>query len=207
MANRHRLHQTNPRRRLSQVLGLGAIVLALTTRSQWLAEGWLPLILGWVGLLLVAAGIFGRLLSTLFIGGRKSSEIVTDGPYGLTRNPLYFFSFLGLLGVGLASANPAVLALLVLAFALYYPGVFAQEEAKLLRKHGDAFAAYRDRVPRFWPDPRLGWREPAWVETAPNHFRSALGDASGFIAAYLILRIIAEAHARGVLPAYPLPCC
>ncbi|HKJ71294.1 MAG TPA: isoprenylcysteine carboxylmethyltransferase family protein [Gammaproteobacteria bacterium] len=205
MAAQHRLHQTRARRRLSQVVGAGAVALALGTRSTWLEAGWAPLVLAWAGLLLVVAGVFGRLLSTLYIGGRKSSEIVTAGPYGLTRNPLYFFSFLGLLGIGLGSANPAVLAVLVLAFALYYPGVFAQEEAKLLRKHGEPFAAYQQRVPRFWP--RLGgsWEEPDWVEASPRELRSALGDAFWFIAAYIALRAIAEAHARGLLPAYPLP--
>lgn len=207
MSARFALHQTTARSRLSHILGAGAVVLALTTRSTWLEAGWTPLILGWLGLALVTGGIFGRLLSTLYIGGRKNKEIVREGPYGLTRNPLYFFSFLAMTGLGLASANPAVLGLLVLSFALYYPGVFAQEEAKLLRKHGEPFAAYQREVPRFWPRPGLPWHEPEWVEASPRFFRAALGDALGFVAAYIALRAIAEAHGRGLLPAYPLPCC
>lgn len=207
MGTTHPLFKTGTRRRLSQLIGLAAVVLALTTRSTWLTGGWPPLVLAWAGLGLVVAGVFGRLLATLFIGGHKSSEIITQGPYGLTRNPLYFFSFVGMVGLGLASANPAVLALLVLAFALYYPGVFAEEEAKLGRKHGEPFEAYKRRVPRFWPGLSQPWQEPEWVETSPAHFRSALADGFGFMAAYIVLRVIAEAHARGWLPAYPLPCC
>jgi protein-S-isoprenylcysteine O-methyltransferase Ste14 len=207
MAENHRLYKTTARRRLSQAFGVAAVALALTTRSTWFTDGWPALVVAWVGLLLVAGGVFGRLLSTLYIGGRKSSEIVAEGPYGLTRNPLYFFSFLGVLGLGLASANPAFLAVMVLAFALYYPGVLAQEEAKLLRKHGEPYAAYLQRVPRFWPRPGLPWQEPDWVEASPRRFRSALADAFWFVAAYIALRAIAEAHARGVLPAYPLPFC
>jgi len=207
MAAKHPLFKTTTRRRVSQVFGVAAIVLALTTKSTWLTGGWPTLVLAWLGLILLAVGVFGRLLSTLYIGGRKSSEIVTEGPYGLTRNPLYFFSFLGLLGLGLASANPAFLVVLVLAFALYYPGVFAQEEAKLLRKHGEPYAAYQKRVPRFWPRLTLTRKEPEWVEVSPDRFRSALGDAFWFVAGYIVLRAIAEAHARGALPAYPLPCC
>ncbi|MEF8793742.1 methyltransferase family protein [Thiohalorhabdus sp.] len=207
MGTKHPLFKTRTRRRLSQLIGLGAIVLALTTRSTWLTGGWPSLLLAWVGLLLVAAGIFGRLHSTLFIGGHKNQQVVTEGPYGLTRNPLYLFSLLGLIGLGLASANPTVLALLVMAFALYYPGVFAEEEAKLRRKHGEPFEAYQRQVPRFWPSLDQPWQEPEWVTTSPAHFRSALGDAFWFVAAYVAFRAIAEAHARGWLPAYPLPCC
>ena len=183
---------------------LVAVILALITRSQWLTGGWTELILAWAGLALVTAGAFGRLLATLFIGGRKTHELITDGPYGITRNPLYFFSFLAVLGLGLASANPAVLLLLLFTFALYYPGVLALEEDKLARRHETAFAAYRERVPRFWPRLR-GWQEPEWLEASPKKFRQAVADVTWFVVAYIILRAIAEAHATGLLPAYPLP--
>ncbi|TIT76386.1 MAG: isoprenylcysteine carboxylmethyltransferase family protein, partial [Mesorhizobium sp.] len=33
------------------------------------------------GVLLIFLGVVGRLWSTLYIGGRKSSEVVTGGPY------------------------------------------------------------------------------------------------------------------------------
>lgn len=207
MAAIHRLFTTSIRRRLSQIVAVAAIALAVTTYSPWLVGTWGSPLLAWLGLLLVIAGIFGRLLSTFYIGGRKNSEIVTEGPYGLTRNPLYFFSFLGVLGLGLASANPAFLGVMVLAFALYYPGVLAQEEAKLRRKHGEPFAAYQRQVPRFWPRPPLRWQEPDWLEASPPQFRAALGDAVWFVVAYIGLRAITEAHARDLLPAYPLPYC
>ena len=34
------------------------------------------------------------------------------------------------------------------------------EERKLLTDFGNAYAVYRDRVPRFFPDPRSLWRRP-----------------------------------------------
>jgi len=204
MAQPRRFHHTRNRILLSRLLGVLAVLLAFATRSQWLAGGWTEQILAWAGLLLVVGGAFGRLLSTLFIGGRKTHELVTDGPYGLTRNPLYFFSFLAVTGLGLASANPAVLILVVAAFALYYPGVLTREEEKLGQEHPEAFAAYRQQVPRFWP--RLGnWQEPQWVEASPRKFRQAGADAAWFVVVYIVLRAIAEAHATGALPAYPLP--
>lgn len=207
MAFKKRFFKTKTRTRLSFFFGLLALVLAVTTRSNWLSQGWLPLILGWIGLFLVIGGIFGRLLSTLFIGGRKSHELITDGPFGITRNPLYLFSFIALVGLGIASTNPAVLLLLVLGFAIYYPGVLAREEDKLANFHGPAYTTYQRQVPRFWPRLGRGWQEPEWVEASPHRFRLALADAFWFVAAYVALRAIAEAHARGALPAYPLPCC
>ncbi|MEW6635116.1 MAG: isoprenylcysteine carboxylmethyltransferase family protein, partial [Pseudomonadota bacterium] len=52
------------------------------------------------GVLLIFLGIIGRLWSTLYIGGRKSAEVVTGGPYSITRNPLYLFSTVAAAGVG-----------------------------------------------------------------------------------------------------------
>ncbi|MFP4560480.1 MAG: methyltransferase family protein [Thiohalorhabdus sp.] len=204
-ARPHALHSTRTRRRLSAGVAVLLILMALFTRSPLANEPWLVLGGAWIGLLLVVAGIFGRLLSTLFIGGRKNKELVREGPYGITRNPLYFFSFLATLGLGLATANPILLVLLVAAFGLYYPGVLASEEEKLAQKHPEAFRRYREEVPRFWPRIGRGWKEPEWVETSPRFFRMALADASAFVVAYIALRAIAEAHAHGLLPAYTLP--
>src|SRR5262245_36841884 len=39
-----------------------------------------------------AAGAGARFWATLYIGGRKERELVTDGPYSLCRHPLYLGS-------------------------------------------------------------------------------------------------------------------
>ena len=53
-----------------------------------------------IGIVLIVIGIAGRLWSTLYIGGRKSASVVSDGPYSITRNPLYVFSAVAAVGVG-----------------------------------------------------------------------------------------------------------
>ena len=53
-----------------------------------------------IGIVLIVIGIAGRLWSTLYIGGRKSATVVSDGPYSITRNPLYVFSSIAAIGVG-----------------------------------------------------------------------------------------------------------
>lgn len=197
------MHRTSMRTKITGILGVAALLLAVFTRSTWLSGGWLEHGLAWAGLLLVTGGIFGRLWSTVYVGGRKTKALVREGPFALTRNPLYFFSLMATVGLGLASANAAVFLLLVGGFALYYPGVLAHEEERLARKHGEAFSAYQAEVPRFWPRWRRDWPESDWTETSGHKFRQALGDAFGFIAAYLVLRIIATAHAQGWLSAWP----
>jgi len=49
-----------------------------------------------VGLAAIVFAIVGRAWCSLYIGGRKKAEIVSRGPYSITRNPLYVFSFFGM---------------------------------------------------------------------------------------------------------------
>jgi protein-S-isoprenylcysteine O-methyltransferase Ste14 len=81
----------------------------------------------------------------------ERTELVTDGPFGLVRNPIYSAMIPTVLGLVLMVPNPlaiAAIACLVIALELQ---VRLVEEPYLLRTHGDAFAAYAARVGRFIP--------------------------------------------------------
>jgi protein-S-isoprenylcysteine O-methyltransferase Ste14 len=84
------------------------------------------------GLAVIAVCIVGRAWCSLYIGGRKKAEIVDRGPYSVSRNPLYVFSFIGAFGMG-AQTGSITLALLflVLTVAVFYATV-RREEAWLL---------------------------------------------------------------------------
>jgi len=104
-----------------------------------------------VGLLLVFAGALGRILCTLYIGGRKNRELCHTGIYAMCRNPLYFFSFLGLSGVCLASQNLTLTLVATSLFLMLYRAVIRSEEKKLLRLFPTDFPIYQKSTPRFWP--------------------------------------------------------
>ena len=90
-------------------------------------------------------------MRSAFISGRKDHELVTDGPYSMTRNPLYFGSSLLATGFAIMSANEIAAALLIVPFGLIYPTVMLREEAHLARLFPEAFRAYKAKVPRFFP--------------------------------------------------------
>ncbi|MBZ5534668.1 MAG: isoprenylcysteine carboxylmethyltransferase family protein [Acidobacteriia bacterium] len=82
---------------------------------------------------------------------RKDAALARDGPYGLSRNPLYFGSFLIAVGFAWAGHRAALFVGIVLFFlAIYWP-VMRREEEHLEALFGDTFTAYAREVPLFLP--------------------------------------------------------
>ena len=122
-----------------------------------------------LGLVAIMVCVLGRAWCSLYIGGRKTQEIVASGPYSLCRNPLYVFSVIGAFGVGAQTGSLSV----GLAFALACWGVFLivakREESYLGTAFGETYRTYFDRTPRFLPDPRL-WRDETELSVRPSFF-------------------------------------
>lgn len=84
----------------------------------------------------------------------RESALVTVGAYALTRNPMYVGWSVAVVGLGLAARSAWLVATGLLAMTALDREVDA-EEARLLRRFGPEYAAYRDRVPRYMlSDPR-----------------------------------------------------
>lgn len=180
-----------------------ALTLLLLLISQpWMIAGVFPReCMLWLGYALVIIGAFGRVYCSVFIGGRKNDVVVRDGMFSIVRNPLYVFSFIAVVGIGLESGMFTILALLVGAFVLYYPLVVAKEEAFLAHKFGEAYETYLREVPRWWPNFRL-WQEPAQVDAMPKFVRRTMMDALVFFLPLPGFAIIAALQAHGILPAW-----
>ena len=80
---------------------MGAITVS---SSAWeIKAPFFNTILFFIGIILVGIASLGRLWCSLYIAGYKTDNLVTEGPYSMCGNPLYFFSFIGALGIGFAS--------------------------------------------------------------------------------------------------------
>lgn len=159
------------------------------------------MIFSWIGLALVIIGAFGRAFCSLFIGGRKNDELVREGPFSVVRNPLYVFSFIAVVGIGLQSGVLLLLVVLVGAFMFYYPVVVKKEEAFLAQKFGAPYEAYLKEVPRWLPDFKL-WNEPETTVSRPKFVRKTFMDASVFFLPMIFFQAHAALHAHGILPSW-----
>ncbi|MCR5942685.1 isoprenylcysteine carboxylmethyltransferase family protein [Ochrobactrum sp. XJ1] len=105
-----------------------------------------------VGIALVFAGILGRLWSILYVGGRKNSELVTAGPYSISRNPLYFSSMLAITGGSLITGS-LIVTVIFPALAYIVFRCTAEREARYLRSaFGAAYDTYASRTPLMLPN-------------------------------------------------------
>ena len=170
------------------------LILLFIGGSRW--EDTFPMVssvLFWAGCVLVGIASLGRLWCSLYIAGYKEKQLITAGPYSICRNPLYFFSMIGGVGVGLASETLTIPAVIAAAFALYYPAIVHYEEGNLRRLHGELYDAYVRRTPQFWPKWSL-LTEPDQCVVNPKIFRKHIFSALWFIWAIGILELIEELH-------------
>jgi protein-S-isoprenylcysteine O-methyltransferase Ste14 len=81
-----------------------------------------------------------------------ANTLVTEGFFGVCRNPLYVGNFLMLAGLLLIHGNPWVIALGMTFFLFAYVSIVAAEEHFLSGKFGSNYSAYCRDVNRWWPD-------------------------------------------------------
>lgn len=111
----------------------------------------------WIGLALFMAGIFlaawsartFRKARTNVLTSQSANTIVTTGPYGFSRNPIYVGMFLGLIGLAIGfNTLWFLLVLLAMSFVIRF-GVIAREEIYLEGKFGARYLDYKARVRRW----------------------------------------------------------
>jgi protein-S-isoprenylcysteine O-methyltransferase Ste14 len=160
---------------LAGAIVLGVAMFAVTTSETRSGEA-LHEMIEWCGIVAIVTCILGRTWCSLYIAGRKIEQFVTEGPYSISRNPLYLFSIIGSAGAG-AQLGSIVAAVLfgAIAFVVFYV-VVLQEERVLAERYGQAFANYLATVPRFLPNPTL-WRDAPTVTVKPAKLLQTFGDA------------------------------
>jgi protein-S-isoprenylcysteine O-methyltransferase Ste14 len=195
------MHSTSERYRiiLSRIAAVAILFFLFTTQSVWETRNEkVTFFLFLAGMILVGIASLGRMWCSLYIAGYKDDKLVTDGPYSLCRNPLYFFSMIGVLGIGFATETFTFPILFVLLFALYYPFVIRSEERRLGQLFGAAFDQYTKRISAFFP--RFStFSEPANYMVKPAVYRNHIFSALWFVWIVGILEVIEGLREVGLL--------
>jgi len=117
----------------------------------------LPLKLGTVwffsGFLIYLLGAIIETVAMLDFFTTAVDKPVTKGVYRFSRNPIYFGMFLIFGGTGIACVS-WVFLLLTAVFIILSHIVTVSEERFCLRKYGDAYREYMNRVPRWMGLPK-----------------------------------------------------
>lgn len=111
----------------------------------------------WGGALLVAAGEGLRLWAVHHIGviSRTRSErlgpLVSSGPFGHVRNPLYLGNIALWLGFTISAGLWWLAPVVLLVLAVEYHAIVRWEEGLLADRIGESYRLYLTRVPRWIP--------------------------------------------------------
>jgi len=109
--------------------------------------GILPLLLG-VALFVWARATFRRHMTAL-MPWTRTTTLVTDGPYGFSRNPIYLSFVLVYLGLSFIFNSTYVLIMLVVVMVLFDRLQIPREESYLRGLFGDEFDSYAAKVRRW----------------------------------------------------------
>lgn len=186
------------------ILQAACIVAAATVLfAKPMVEAHAHRYVAFAGLLLVMICIAGRTWCTLYIGSRKNSQLITAGPYSMTRNPLYLFSTIGAAGVGLMTGSFVVALVFGLIAYLILNETARRESVHLRNLFGPDYDAYASRTPMFWPNPSLYFEPKSW-DFSPRLVRRTFRDATMFLLAYPAIELVAYLQRSGYLPTYIL---
>jgi protein-S-isoprenylcysteine O-methyltransferase Ste14 len=185
----------------TRIFTAAVVVLLLFSGSRSEIDEMYSTTLFAIGAAMVGIATIGRLWCNLYISGYKSGKLITEGPYSMCRNPLYFFSLIGAIGVGLATETVSFPVLFLVVFSIYYPFVIRSEEKRMIGIHGDEFRKYLKEVPQFIPSLRR-FHEPDEYVVRAKVFRKTLFDGMWFIWLVGVMEIIEALHETHVLPVF-----
>jgi protein-S-isoprenylcysteine O-methyltransferase Ste14 len=179
------------------MFGIAFLFFLAFGASYWSSTPLFDQVLFLTGVVLTVTGFCGRLWCLSYIAGRKKKVLVAEGPYSLCRHPLYFFSFVGGIGLGLCTETLSAALLFALAFALYYPQAIRGEET-FLSDNFAGYEEYRKRVPLFFP------RWSNFVEgdglVSVCAFRREIVAAGGFLLLIGVFEMVEMLHRTDILP-------
>ena len=118
---------------------LYSVVLPFRLGSMWF----------FIGLIIYAFGCIPYIISIVNFASTTSNEPIVKGIYKISRNPMYFFSALTLLGIGIGCASWFMIMLVILHTAINHLTILA-EEKYCSEKYGESYRVYIKNVPRYF---------------------------------------------------------
>ena len=103
----------------------------------------------YIGLIVYTAGVIPYIVSTMNFASTPLNAPIVKGVYKVSRNPMYFFSALTLLGIGIACASWFMTILVIVYIATTHLTVLA-EEKYCSAKYGEPYREYMRNVPRYF---------------------------------------------------------
>jgi protein-S-isoprenylcysteine O-methyltransferase Ste14 len=102
-----------------------------------------------IGFFIMMAGMIFRFWTSGHIN--KDAQLATNGPYELTRNPLYFGNFV--LGLGIAIAGNTVVTYLIffIYYLMFFPFLMVIEHRRLKKRFGKEYEEWAKKSHSFIP--------------------------------------------------------
>jgi protein-S-isoprenylcysteine O-methyltransferase Ste14 len=189
---------STPRLRATFATYIALVAATTVVGPREIAVGWSHLA-GVAGFVCVAVACLGRIWCSVFIAGHKDETLVTTGPYAHCRHPLYSFSIVGALGLGLASQSPLLcLAVVVLISGLLMYAASCEEQF-LADAFPDEFKAYVAATPNMWWPALSKAPLPEHLDVRPAVYWKAFLDAGSFFVLWMLVALAAEYRA---MPAF-----
>jgi protein-S-isoprenylcysteine O-methyltransferase Ste14 len=102
-----------------------------------------------VGIILYVTGLAGLVVAMLNFKDTPLDQPVSKGVYMFSRHPQIVAVTIVFVGVCLAISSWLALFTLVISRLLQHFGILAEEEA-CLRRYGESYRSYMERVPRYF---------------------------------------------------------
>jgi protein-S-isoprenylcysteine O-methyltransferase Ste14 len=158
-------HSENLRRRVIALFFSGLLLMAVfAIWLGWAGAGWGRFHLGWLNQTIGPALIAGGLALVVWsvrvqyrIGKGTPApkvatlELVTQGPYAYTRNPMTLGALLLYLGIGIWVGSGVVVILAVIVFSGLLTFIYVHETRELAERFGDEYLEYKKRTPFLIP--------------------------------------------------------
>jgi len=186
----------------SQVMAVLLVIVIALNESYWEKNS--PIIemtIFLLGTVLIGIGSMGRIWCSIYIAGYKNQSLITQGPYSISRNPLYFFSLLGAVGAGCITETFSFPILIFILFVISYPSTIKKEELKLAGLYKNAFSDYVKSTPQIIPNWSL-LNEPKEYVIKPQLVKRHIFDALWFVWLIGVFEFLEMLHEEHIIPIY-----